>query len=100
MPKVYRWTRAEHRILRGFVVVVLAFAIGLAVSGFSERDKTVRVRFVQRSDARTETTAEITYDGDFEADRPGTVRRGVRIEYDPDDPQLVRLAGEDRDRGI
>ena len=54
---------------------------------------------MQRGDARIETIAEITYDGDFPADRPGGVRRGVRIEYDPDDPQLVRLAGEDPDRG-
>ena len=128
MPKVFRWTRWEHRLLRAGAVLFLAFAVGLAVWGFSELDKSARlddvgvevpaqlvrvsvddsgesttstlhVRFVQRGDARIETTAEITYDGDFADDRPGAVRRGVRIEYDPDDPQLVRLAGEDPDRG-
>jgi hypothetical protein len=128
-PRVVTWKPWEHWLLRGAALLLLVGAALLTIWGVSELRKDSRlddvgvevpadvvradvddsgestvtaltVRFTQRGDARTVTTAEISYDGDFPADRPRAVRDGVRIEYDPEDPQLVRLVGDDDDRGI
>lgn len=129
LPKVVTWKPWEHWLLRAGAVLLVGVAGVLTFFGIDElrRDdrldevgievpaEVVRasvdessestttglvVRFTQRGDARTVTTAEITYDGDFPAEHPGFARDGVRVEYDPDDPQVVRLVGDGDERGI
>lgn len=126
---MYAWKPWEHWLLRGFAVLLLAFGVLLMVWGLAELDKdqrldevgvevpaqlvradvddsgdstvtTLVVRFVQRGDARIETTAEIAYDGDFVDEHPDAGRDGIRVEYDPDDPDVVRLVGHDDERGV
>jgi hypothetical protein len=129
VPSEYRWKRWEHWLLWGAAALLLATSAVLTVVGIGELDKdrrldeagvevpamvvradvddsgdstttTLSVRFVQRGDARTETRVEITYDGDFVAEHPGASGREVRIEYDPDEPSVARLVGDDDELGI
>jgi hypothetical protein len=126
---VYRWKRWEHWLLWGGAALLLATSAVLAVLGIGELDKdrrldragvevparvvradvddsgdstttTLLVRYAQRGDARTGTSVEITYDGDFVAEHPGAKGRDVRIEYDPADPSVARLVGDDDELGI
>lgn len=123
------WTRLEHWIARGLAVVFVGIAVFLTVWGISEVRKhdrlddvgvevpaeivrasvddsgdttttALRVRFTQRGDARVVTEVTISYPGDFFEDHPEARRAGTRVEYDPTNPEVVRLADDSGDIGV
>ena len=55
----------------------------------------VTVRFKPRGDSTERTTTDVSYSDDFNDDFPKARSRGVRIEYDPRDPELARIPGQD-----
>ena len=55
----------------------------------------VTVRFKPRGDDTERITTDVTYDDDFNDDVPRWRSEGVRIEYDPRDPELARIPGQD-----
>ena len=84
---------------RGMEVVAEVVSVSVDNRGDSTTSDVV-VRFNHPGDDPTVTETEITYYDDFEADFPDAEAEGVRVVFDPEQPQRARIASESNDHAF
>src|SRR5581483_10227102 len=87
------WNRANELDERGVEVPAVVLDVHISHSDSGDTS-TLRVRFKPRGDAPTRFTTDVTYDGNFPKEHPRYDVDGVRVQYDPKNPEHARVAGE------
>ena len=80
---------------RGVEVPARVLHVSVDDGGEDGPTSEITVRFKPRGDSPERITTDVTYDDDFKDDVPRWRSEGVRIEYDPWDPELARIPGQD-----
>lgn len=84
---------------RGIEVPAEVLDVSVKDGGEDGPTSVVTVRFKPRGDNTERTTNDVSYSDDFDDDFPSARSAGVRVEYDPRDPELARIPGEDSSIG-
>ncbi|MEX2268468.1 MAG: DUF3592 domain-containing protein [Acidimicrobiia bacterium] len=82
---------------RGAEVPAEVVHVTVNTGGEDGPTSTLTIRFKPRGDDPTKTMTNVSYDGDFEHDHPRADRQGIRIEYDPENPEHARVVGQSGD---